>query len=115
MIFPLLSWTNALLLSGVLSVWVFARSMDGSGPHLFWRQTHHAYYGWALIMLGAIMQNNIILVIGNALAWEDATQHHTQCYGYSFIHTAYAAVYRFPLVRRVNQWLDRRFKRRGAP
>lgn len=114
MIFPLLTWTNALLLSGALSVWAFARSMDGSGPHLLWRQTHHAYYGWVLIVLGAALHSTELLIIGNALAWEDATQHHTQCHGFSFIHYAYRALYRLPFVRDANRWLDARFKRRGT-
>lgn len=109
MIFPLLSWINALLLSGALSVWVFAQSMDGSRPHLNWRQNHHAYYGWALIVVGVALGSIPMLVIGNALAWEDATQHHTQCYGYSFLHFVGRALWQLPLVGRIGQWLDRRF------
>lgn len=103
-----------LLVWGGVSVLTFAVSMNGSGPHLTWRQTHHAYYGWALIALGWALRSPAAMIAGNVLAHEDSTQHFTQCFGYSPVHWVWRRASRFPLAQRLTRWADTRFKRRGT-
>lgn len=89
---------------------VFAVSMDGSGPDLYWNQTHHAYYGWALTLLGMARGSPVITGIGLVLAWDDAIQHAVQRFArrprFRFVvHRLYEVVY--PFVGWLNVWLDR--------
>lgn len=101
---------SALLIICGLSVPVFAVSMTGAKPHLFWGQSHHAYYGWLVALAGFYLHMDALLIMGNILAWDDALQHFVHAYGGSPIHVLYGWAYRLPFVRRVNRWLDARLK-----
>lgn len=96
-----------LVVLGALASALFAVSMTGTKPHLFWGQTHHAYYGWVLIVAGAVLGSEPLAIVGNVLAWDDAYQHCVQAYGGSPVHVAYGWAYYLPWIRSANRFLDR--------
>ena len=62
---------------GISAFIVFALSMTGRGSDLYWNELHHAYYGWALMLLGAFTWSPLFYV-GLVIAWDDAIQHALQ-------------------------------------
>lgn len=96
-----------MILLLALAAALFAVSMTGTKPHLFWGQTHHAYYGWALGLLTLLLDGpGWVFVLANVLAWDDAYQHFVQAYGGSPVHVAYGWVYHVSWLRSLNRWLD---------
>jgi len=71
-----------------------------------WRETHHGYYGLALIALSFLWGGWWLRVPGLVLAVEDFLWQHALGKP-SIIHWAYVKyLWPIPVVQRLNRWLD---------
>ncbi len=78
-----------------------------------WRETHHAYYGAALVLFGALLGGGwgwACAGVGLVLVVDDLAQHFLGL-DPSPIHLAYERwLYPLPVVQRLNRWVDRLFE-----
>ena len=71
-----------------------------------WRETHHAYYGIALVGVGCFWGGWWLIAPGLVLVADDVAQHF---FGVdpSPIHRLYVRyLWPLPVVQRLNRWLD---------
>ena len=101
-----------------IAVLVFAASMTGRAADLYWNQAHHAYYGWAVTMLGVVAGSSALLWVGALIAADDACQHALQnlvpalrAKRPSLLYQIYArTLARLTVLARLNRWLDTRLR-----
>ena len=67
-----------IALLAALAAFVFAVAMTRRGSQLNWRQWHHAYLGWALVLAGAVLGSRLIATAGLVVSWDDSVQHALQ-------------------------------------
>lgn len=101
-------------------------SVFGFKMRLCWRETHHGYYGMALMLYGlylliwggsvATIAGGIVFLFGAYLFWDDfILQHHRQvtefnpCY-HSPVHNWYVNnLYGFGIIKLLNKIIDKFF------
>jgi hypothetical protein len=72
-----------------------------------WRETHHGYYGVALVLLGWGLGAWWLWAPGLVLVADDFAQHFLGI-GESPIHRLYVRyLWPIPIVQRLNRWLDK--------
>ena len=81
-----------------------------------WKEIHHLYLGFLIIIIGFIFQSLIVVGIGLLAMIDDWIQHFFKWEGRTPLHIAYAWIYkRSGLVRKINLWFDNLFKKKGLP
>lgn len=106
----------ALIQAATMSVVVFllAGDRDAHGTNAIeLRAWHHFYLGLLLLAVGIVLESFALRVSGCVLMLDDAFQHAMQVFyrDHSFrspLALLYVPLYRIPLVRRINRWLDAR-------
>ncbi len=79
------------------------------------REFHHGYLGDALVLFSFIFGGILLALIGFALRLDDTYEHVQQSIGgkptfESPLHKLYGKyLYPIPLVRKLQEWLDRKF------